>query len=74
MAQQNSQINLQFNELVSSFYDKTNSIREYLSFESCILIFTASDFSIQQEVHHNNFEPVDNTRDSHSNVDDKSLV
>ena len=39
--------NSQRNQLVSSFYEKTKSIKESLAFENWMFIFTASDFSLE---------------------------
>ena len=58
---QNNQRDLQFNQLLSRFYGKTKSIIESIAFENWI--FIASDFSLEREVHHHNFEFLDNTRD-----------
>ena len=58
---QNNQRNLQFNQLLFSFYDRTKSIIESIAFEKWM--FIASDFLLEQEVHHHNFKFLDNTGD-----------
>ena len=47
LTQQNSQKNLQFNQLSFSFYEKTKITRESLAFESWMCIYTASEFSFE---------------------------
>ena len=42
---------------------KQKSTRESLAFESWVFIFASSNFSLEQKVHHHNFEFVDDTRD-----------